>query len=106
MVQLQTSLTRNRSIQFQLKMMIKLYLWGKTIHRVFMYLAIYMIVLMTITGGILKYPLPILTQFINVELMRYLHNKFSIYFAIVLFGMMITGAYMYLFPILRRKQSQ
>jgi hypothetical protein len=58
------------------------------------------------TGTLMKYPsffssLP----FIDLGLMRAVHNMMSIYFSIVLSLMMLTGLYMYLFPYLRKKPA-
>jgi hypothetical protein len=39
---------------------------------------------------------------IDELLMRYIHNQASVIFTIVLVCMIITGSYMYLFPILRK----
>lgn len=86
--------------------MIKLYLWTKTLHRIFLYLASYLIIFMSFTGIILKYPFFSRFTFLDLGLLRSLHNEFSIYFVVSLGVMMITGIYMYLFPILRRKRKE
>ena len=85
--------------------MTKLYLLSKTIHRLFLYLISYMIIFMSVTGVILKYSFFSDRAYIDLGLIRYLHNEFSIYFAVSLGIMMLTGIMMYLFPLIRRKPS-
>lgn len=86
--------------------MTKLYLWAKVIHRLFLYLTSFLILFMSITGIVLKYSFFSNLPFLDVGLMRFLHNDFSIYFVFSLFVMMLTGGYMYLFPLLRRRSSE
>lgn len=83
--------------------MTKVYFLSKALHRLTIYLVTFLAGCMTATGLLLKYPLPALTQFLNLELFRFIHNKLSLYFALALFVMIVTGIYMYLFPILRRR---
>lgn len=85
--------------------MIKIYLLAKKIHRVLLYLAIFLIVFMGFTGLILKYTDIVYNFFPQIDsgLMRYLHNEFSIYFSIVLFAMLVTGTFMYVFPLIQAR---
>lgn len=58
------------------------------------------------TGVVMKYPgffnaIP----FIDPILMRSVHAELSIYFLIALTFMMVTGTYMYLFPILNARKK-
>lgn len=85
--------------------MTKLYLLSKTIHRIFLYLTSYMLIFMSVTGIMLKYSFFRDWRFLDLGLIRYLHNEFSIYFAVSLGIMMLTGFAMYLFPLMRRKPS-
>ena len=86
-------------------MITKLYLWTKEIHRLFIYLTSFLIFIMSITGMLLKFSIFKSLSLLDLGLVRSLHNDFSIYFAISLGIMMITGIYMYLFPILRRSNK-
>lgn len=83
--------------------MIKLYLLSKTVHRLFLYLTTYLIIFMSVTGILLKYAIFGRLPFLNLGSIRYLHNEMSIYFAISLGAMMITGIVMYVFPLTRKK---
>ncbi|MFS8159318.1 MAG: hypothetical protein ACMG6E_03735 [Candidatus Roizmanbacteria bacterium] len=85
--------------------MIKAYLWIKMVHRLFLYLTSFLILFMSITGLLLKYPLFSGFIFLDTGLVRSLHNAFSIYFVISLGIMMLSGIYMYLFPLLRKRGS-
>lgn len=86
--------------------MTKLYLLSKTIHRLTMYLTVLLTLFMATTGLLLKYSLPLLDPFIKIEFVRYMHNNVSVSFTIVLLLMMISGIYMYLFPILLKHQKK
>ncbi len=83
-----------------------MYLWAKKIHRLFLFLTSFLIIFMSITGIILKFSFFSSLSFLDLGLMRSLHNDFSIYFVISLGIMMLTGIYMYLFPLLRRRNDQ
>lgn len=84
--------------------MIKLYVFSKSIHRILALIMVVSTFIMAGTGLIMKYN--ILSKFFNLDLglVRFVHNNFSIVFATVLFFMMLTGLVMYLYPIVRRKQ--
>jgi hypothetical protein len=73
----------------------KIYLWLKTIHRIFMYATTFLVIIMSGTGTILKFPLKF--RSLDLAYIRFLHNELSIYFTISLFLMMISGIYMYIF---------
>ena len=64
--------------------------------------------IMAVTGLLLKYSLFASTylKFINLGLVRYLHNQLSPLFALVLFAMILTGGFMYLFPWLNQKLNK
>lgn len=64
-----------------------------------------LIFIMSATGLLMKYS-SITTEhlpFINLDTIRYLHNTLSLYFALVLSVMALTGLYMYLFPALQQR---
>lgn len=87
-------------------MITKLYLLSKKIHRLCLFATIMLIFVMGGTGVIMKYPgffdaIP----FIDPILMRGIHAELSIYFLIALTIMMLTGTYMYLFPILNARKK-
>ena len=85
-------------------MMIKLYVLSKQIHRLLVFAITILLVVMSFTGILLKYSfIADKFSFIDSGYIRYLHNSVSPYFSIVLFLMLITGLYMYLFPILRKR---
>ncbi len=71
-----------------------------------MFLTILLIFLMAGTGTALKYPTyAVKIPFVDIDRFRMLHNNMSPFFSISLFVMMLTGVYMYVFPLLRSKQS-
>lgn len=92
------------NIEYFGKMMIKLYLFSKKIHRVLVLIITVIGVLMSITGVLLKYTfISTKFSFIDLGLIRFIHNNLSPFFVIIFFGMMITGIIMYLFPLVRNK---
>lgn len=83
-------------------MNVKLYLWSKSIHRITLFVTLFLTGIMSVTGLVLKYPsLGIFFPFDSV-FVRSVHSVFSTYFAIVLGIMVLTGSYMYIFPLLRK----
>ncbi len=85
--------------------MTKIYIWAKSIHRLLLYLTTFLIVFMSISGIVLKFPFFSSFPFVEIGLIRKLHNDLSIYFVISLTVMLITGLYMYIFPLLRSRKS-
>lgn len=63
-------------------------------------------VIMLITGFAMKYPLTFLAMGIDPLAARKLHNLTSTFFSIVFALMGITGLYMYIAPLLRKKPIQ
>jgi hypothetical protein len=63
---------------------------------------------MSITGLLLKFPS--LTEnylkFIDLDFIRFLHNKLSVYFAVVLLAMMLTGSWMYFYPLWQERRQK
>jgi len=84
--------------------MTKLYLYSKKVHRVLVLVITAMILIMAGTGTMLEYSVSFFG--LDLGLVRYVHNKLSIYFTVVLVLMMITGLYMYIFPVLNRHKKQ
>ena len=84
----------------------KLYLYSKSIHRISLFAMVALTMIMGGTGTMMKYPSFFSSiPFVDLALMRAVHNMMSIYFSIVLSLMMLTGLYMYLFPYLRKKPA-
>lgn len=87
--------------------MIKIYLVTKQIHRIVLYITTLFILIMSVTGIILKYP-SFFSQkmtFLDLDLTRYLHNEISLYFSASLIFMAITGIFMYIFPLLNSRNK-
>jgi hypothetical protein len=81
----------------------KLYILSRKIHRILVMIISVIGILMAITGVILKYPfISKNLSFLDLGLIRYLHNNLSPYFTIVFLLMSITGIFMYLFPLLKK----
>ncbi|VVA44469.1 conserved hypothetical protein [Candidatus Roizmanbacteria bacterium] len=81
-----------------------LYLLAKKIHRLLVLIIAVIGVLMAVTGTLLKYTLiSKKLTFIDLGLMRSLHNNLSPYFAVVFLGMLITGLIMYLYLLIPKK---
>ena len=73
----------------------KLTLYSRKAHRLLVVLVVILSLVMIITGTVMKYPdlLPL-----DPFLSRRIHNIVSTFFSIVLFCMMVTGGFLYLFP--------
>lgn len=85
-------------------MKIKLYLLSKQLHRLSMYITSALILVMAGTGLVLKYPvINTWFPFIDPLRLRVIHNAVSPIFGGVLFLMMLTGIYMYIFPLLKKE---
>ena len=70
-----------------------------------MYLTTFMIMFMSSTGLILKFPSFSAFASLDLGMVRFLHNEFSVHFSLALGIMMITGIIMYLFPLMRKKST-
>jgi H+/Cl- antiporter ClcA len=85
-------------------MMTKIYLLSKSIHRILLLIILFIGVLMSMTGILLKYTfLASKFNFIDLGQVRYIHNNLSPAFSIVFFMMALTGIIMYIFPLTRNK---
>lgn len=88
-------------------MMIKLYILSKQIHRLLVFVMTILLLVMSITGLLLKYTfIADKFPFIDTGYVRYLHNNTGPYFTVVLSVMLLSGLYMYLFLVLRRKTTR
>lgn len=84
--------------------MTNLYILSRKIHRIMVLIISVIGLLIAGTGILLKYTfISEKLSFIDLGLIRFLHNNLSPYFAIVFLGMLITGLFMYLYPMLRNK---
>ncbi len=75
----------------------KLYLLTKQIHRILVPIVIVTGLFMMTTGFFMSRDI---YASLDPALVRYLHNKLSTVFGIILGGMMFTGLYLFLFPYL------
>ncbi|MEW6611011.1 MAG: hypothetical protein AB1352_05345 [Patescibacteria group bacterium] len=84
------------------------YLATKKIHRLLVLVISLFILIMAGTGVLLKYSIFVANnlRFIDLGMIRYLHNQLSPWFALILFSMALTGLYMYFYPFMRRKKGQ
>ena len=76
-----------------------MFLLSKKIHRFLVIIISVIGILMIGTGILLKYK----PDFIDMGLVRLIHNNLSPYFVVVFLGMLITGLVMYIFPMLKNK---
>ena len=82
----------------------ELYLLAKKIHRIFLFCTTFLVLVMAVTGTLLKYSfIAGKFTFINLVTIRSLHNNLSPFLSISLFVMMTTGLIMYLYPLMRKK---
>ena len=85
--------------------MIKAFILSRKIHRLLVLVMFFLTMFMTITGLAMKYVGVASTLGFDSNLVRYLHNQMSVLFAIGLVFMAVTGIIMYLYPILRSKNT-
>lgn|SRR3989338_10284829 len=86
--------------------MSSLYLLCKKVHRITMFVAVVLILIMTFTGTFMKFPFLIkYADFLNIIQLRQLHNAFSPYFSLTILIMLLTGVFMYLYPFLTKKEN-
>lgn len=83
-------------------MMTKFYIFSRKIHRIFILVISVLTILMAGTGVLLKYTFVAAKfSFIDLGLIRWIHNQMSLFFSITLVGMMLTGVVMYVFPLIQ-----
>lgn len=84
----------------------KLYILSRTIHRIFVLVALTLILVVGGAGGSLKYP-EITSAFgLDAGIVRYVHNTLSGILFFVLMIMASTGIVMYVYPWWARRQHQ
>ncbi len=83
-----------------------MYLFSRKLHRYLVIFIILLGLLMTVSGVLLKYPKisSDYLQFINLGFVRFLHNQISTYFGIALFIMIVTGAWLYFYPLWQQRK--
>jgi cytochrome b subunit of formate dehydrogenase len=79
----------------------RLSILARKIHRFCVLIIIAIGLVMMVTGSIMKYPE--LFTFSDPFAARRLHNILSTYFSIILFVMMLTGGYLYIFPWIMKR---
>lgn len=84
-------------------MMTKIYIISRIIHRILVVIIVISTIIMTLTGIVLKFNSLSDLLKIDLTMIRFIHNNFSIVFSIILFFMILTGLIMYIYPILRKK---
>lgn len=87
--------------------MIQTYLLSKKIHRILVVLMLFLTLIMAGTGIMLKY-LSFFDRhfhFIDLGLVRYLHNSLSVVFTIVLLLMALSGTLMYFIPYIQSRKA-
>lgn len=78
---------------------IKALILARKIHRLFVLLTSVIVLIMATTGIILKYPIVFSNlSFVDIGLIRFLHNSLSPYFAFILLVMVVTGLILYIGP--------
>jgi hypothetical protein len=87
-------------------MMSNIYQLAKQFHRFVLFITVFLGIIMMGTGIVLKYSF-IATRFqlLDLGLMRYLHNTFSLFFSIALSFMILTGLLLYFLPVLIRRKA-
>lgn len=86
----------------------KLYLLAKKIHRILFWLMLFFIFMMASTGSLMKFN-AFTTKylgFLDLGMVRFLHNSLSPYFTGVLGLMALTGLVMYFFPMMRKEREE
>lgn len=87
--------------------MTKYYLLARKIHRYLVLITVTLIIFMATTGGLLKYTFfSAKIPFIDLGLIRFLHNNLSPFFSFILFLMAVTGSFLFLFPYLPKRPDK
>ncbi len=88
--------------------MTKLFLIARKIHRLLVLIITALMLVMAGTGVVMRYPAFFLEKFpkLNAGQLRFVHNKISTYFSVILALMVITGLYMYLHQWWARRKAR
>jgi|GEM_PF-1958267 len=84
-----------------------IYLFAKKLHRYLVSAIIFLTLVMSATGGMLKFPV-FFGQFgfLDLGLARYVHGQMSLLFGITLFLMAMSGLVMYIFPVINARRQK
>jgi len=83
--------------------MIKLIIFTRKIHRIFVLIIAVLSIIMALSGIILKYSfISAKMTFLDLGMIRYVHNQLSPFFTIALMIMLVTGLLIYLTPWLNK----
>ena len=80
----------------------KIYLFARKIHRFFVLITVFLTLLMTATGMLMRNPQWEKFSPIDLDLARYIHNQISLIFTIVLILMTVSGLLMYFYPFFKK----
>ena len=82
------------------------YLFSRKIHRLFVLLITALALVMSGSGLLLKYPefVSRSLSFIDLGLLRYVHNRLSPWFGVLLVLMALTGVIMYFYPVYTKRK--
>ena len=77
----------------------KYYILSRTIHRLLVLVISFTTLIMGVTGVVMKFPkIANIFPFIDLGMVRFLHNSLSPIYGILLVVMMITGLLLYFLP--------
>lgn len=80
---------------------------ARKLHRMLILIMLTLGLFMAMTGMALKYTWAAsLLGFLDITLIRFLHNSMSTYFGIALFCMILTGTWMYFYPAVKKRQRK
>lgn len=82
------------------------FLWAKIIHRLSMFSTVFLMMLMGITGFMLKWKLFLPAIFLDYLNLRELHGRIGLITSGAFGVMAVTGFWMYLYPQLPKSNNQ
>ncbi len=83
-----------------------LYIYSRKLHRIILLAVSTLILIMGVTGLAMKYPQFSQVLHLDLGMLRYIHNQLSLLFVIVLGAMMLTGLYLYFYPIYLKRRTR
>ena len=84
--------------------MMNLFIFSRKLHRLLVIVISFLTLVMGGTGILMKYP-DTFYAYIDIGMVRALHNGMSLWFTIALLVMGATGLFMYFIPYLRTKKA-
>jgi len=89
-----------------MNLLIKLFQWSKTIHRLSLFGMVGLGLIMGLTGSFMKFTqLALIIPGIDLQFVRYIHNEFSPFFSLFMGLMTASGLYMYWYPWYAKRQA-